>query len=212
MSPRVAWLVTQNSPAEIFSSYASIDPEQDLVIAVDQGLEQVERLGLIPDLIIGDMDSADEELLARHGNCEIMRYPARKDETDTELALDWCERKGIKQIVICNDMGGRFDHAFALIQNLLRLNDSGISCRIESRDQRLWLLQPETDLDGLEGCLLSLLSLCFDSRFEGSEGLEYPLDGLVLHHDLTRGISNRITKDRASIRLLSGSVLAVLTK
>ncbi len=212
MSRNKAWLFTNHSPAEIFSSYRSIDLSQDLIIAVDNGLEQVAKLGLAPDLIVGDLDSVAPELLARYQSCEKLLHPEQKNETDTELALSWCFQNGIASVVICNDLKGRFDHALGIIQNILLAHHQGMEAVIESENQQAFFLQKVTSLKGKEGMLLSLLAWGGKARFEDSEGLAYPLDGLTLYPHLSRGISNRITAPAATLRLVSGEVLALLTK
>ena len=58
-----------------------------LLIAADGGLELFVRLGLSPDLIVGDFDSVKPETLERFTAVETIRYPREKDATDGELAL-----------------------------------------------------------------------------------------------------------------------------
>lgn len=210
---RKAWLFTATSPAEIFGGYAAIDADQGLVIAVDAGLHRVRELGLNPILIIGDMDSVEPGLADLYPDCEQIRHPRQKNETDTELALNWClEAGGVGEIVICNGLEGRFDHSLALVHNLESIRDRGVTARIESEKQRLWFLEAETSLSGHTGCLLSLFAWGEESVFQRSHGLQYPLDGLKLHPGQVRGISNRIEGVEASIKLDRGKILAILTK
>ena len=207
-----AWLFTATSPAEIFGGYASINPNRDLVIAVDSGLERVQALGLKPDLIIGDMDSVEPELLQLYPNTRQLRHPADKNETDTELALLWCLNAKVREIVICNSLEGRFDHSLALVQNLEFLQTQGFPARIESAWQRIWFLSPETTIRACRGCQLSLLAWGGEAKFDDSSGLKYPLDGISLFPQKVRGMSNQVDKEEATIKLASGIILAILTK
>lgn len=209
-APRTAWLFTHPCPEEIFSSFRCIDPRQDLLIAVDGGLAGLR--GFPPDLIIGDFDSADPALLQAYPDVPKLAHPARKNETDTELAILWCLEREARQIVILNELGGRFDHALALVQNLDFLLGKGCRGSIESSLQRVFFLEAQNQIEGCEGCLLSLLAWSAEARFGGSSGLEYPLDGIALSPLRPRGMSNRVTSDLATISLVSGSVLAILTK
>jgi thiamine pyrophosphokinase len=85
------------------------------VIAADSGLTCAEAAGLVPDLIVGDMDSLDDlRLLEKYPEDKIRRFPRDKDETDTELALDLMHEHGVNEIVLVGGSGGRFDHFFAL--------------------------------------------------------------------------------------------------
>jgi thiamine pyrophosphokinase len=207
-----AWLFTSTSPAEIFSTYSSLDPQKDLIVAVDNGLERIHALGLTPDLIIGDLDSVSPELLAEYASEPQKKYPQAKNETDTELAILWCLEQNVAEIVICNGLAGRFDHALALLQNLAFIAKNCVRGRLESERQQLLFLEAKTVLKGCAGCMLSLLAWEGEAAFKDSEGLEYPLAGVELSPLRPRGMSNRITSGRAEIQLASGRVLAILSK
>ena len=62
----------------------------DLTIAVDGGLAAAKALGILPDVVVGDLDTADESLVEEFRQYPFIRWdvhPPEKDETDTELAL-----------------------------------------------------------------------------------------------------------------------------
>ena len=63
---------------------------EDVLVAVDGGLAHMIRLGLTPNLIIGDLDSANHNAVQQFQSqgIEVRKYPEDKDETDLELALD----------------------------------------------------------------------------------------------------------------------------
>jgi len=87
----------------------------DYIIAADSGLVGVEAAGLIPDLLLGDMDSlADPAMLDRYPAEKKRIWPVDKDFTDTELAFSVMKEKGIDDIVLIGGSGGRMDHFFAL--------------------------------------------------------------------------------------------------
>src|SRR3954464_7604601 len=60
-------------------------PDDTLVIAADAGILEAERLGLRVDLLVGDLDSAPEDAIARAPRVE--RHPVDKDASDLELAV-----------------------------------------------------------------------------------------------------------------------------
>lgn len=85
------------------------------VIAADSGLMSAETAGIVPDLIVGDMDSlADLCMLNKYPEEKIRRFPRDKDRTDTELALALMREQNVDEIVLVGGSGGRFDHFFAL--------------------------------------------------------------------------------------------------
>lgn len=207
---RRAYLFTNHSPAKLYSGYENIQL-QDAVIAVDNGLETINRQNRRATAIIGDLDSLDPMLLDRFPEVPLIRHPSEKNETDTELALLWCVQQGYTELIICNDLLGRFDHALALIQNLLLLKRQypEVKAGIESSGQRLFFLDSETQLEGQPGQFISLISYSESAVFAGSTGLKYPLANLTLHSHLSRGISNEFCAEQAIITKQSGEVLAV---
>ncbi|MBM4403916.1 MAG: thiamine diphosphokinase [Candidatus Cloacimonetes bacterium] len=210
MTP-TAWLFTNHCPAATVTGYESIKAD-DILIAVDGGLAKMLEMGLIPQVLIGDLDSLDPGALAMvPDQTEVIRYPVAKDETDSELALLWCLERNIHNIVICNDLQGRFDHCLALAQNLLLAQAQGASCRIESTDQMVMLLERETKWSYPVGTLVSLIAWSETAEFTASTGLDCALDNVVLYKHLSRGISNRINASEVTISLQSGKVLAILS-
>lgn len=208
LADRTAYIITHYAPDEIISGYSNIQGD---VYAVDEGLQKVHALGLKPCYIIGDFDSVSEELLQKYQATPIMRHQSMKDETDTELALQFCVESGkYRKIVICNDMQGRFDHALAIVQNLNWLHGLGLEACIENARQRIFFLDQHTLLKVPENTLLSLISWSDEAIFEESTGLAYPLDSLHIRRHQSRGISNVCISSEVEISLKDGIVLAIL--
>jgi thiamine pyrophosphokinase len=89
--------------------------EADIIVAADSGLDLVEKAGITPAFIIGDMDSInDPERLKKYPSEIILSYPHDKDFTDTELAINFLWEKGCNQVWIAGGGGGRSDHLLAI--------------------------------------------------------------------------------------------------
>ncbi|MFW5979554.1 MAG: thiamine diphosphokinase, partial [Halanaerobium sp.] len=67
--------------------------EIDFIIAVDGGANKLKSLGLMPDLIIGDLDSITNKNKKYYSqqNVKTIKYPVEKDQTDSEIAVDYCK-------------------------------------------------------------------------------------------------------------------------
>lgn len=218
-----AWLITPQAPPPDWKGYQNISPE-DHVIAVDGGYKRCLEMGFEVHYICGDMDSIDlanEEVCQSDKNAmllegfpqeRIWRFNRDKNETDTELALLKCIELGITELIICNDMNGRTDHALGLVQNLLLAFTKRLDARIETGTQRLWFLAPVWEAKGLKGGILSLIPYSEEIRFEASTGLKWDLSGLIIKASQSRGISNEIDSDAVYVKLASGLALAVLTE
>ena len=89
--------------------------EGDLQIAADAGLLLCERLGVRPDVVLGDFDSMD----ASEAPPDCIRVPVEKDDTDTMLALREGLRRGCDTFYLYGATGGaRLDHTLANLQSL----------------------------------------------------------------------------------------------
>lgn len=206
-----AWLITPFA-ADITLSHLSPIASSDLIIAIDNGLSNCLRHNLKPDILIGDLDSLDPLLQSKlPATCQILQHPTEKDETDTQLAVEYCLEHDIHRINICNDMTGRFDHAMGIIQNLMQTQQAGSNATIYTGSQQIMILDGSTILDFPQHSLISLIALSGIAVFLASQGLAYPLDNLTLYPWQSRGISNEFTASHATIRLVQGTVLAIIT-
>ena len=184
----------------------------DLLIAADGGSLHAVANGWWPHLLVGDLDSTPpgvRALLEAHG-AQVLQYPARKDETDTELAVRVAIERGAGEIFLLGAIGGRLDHTLANIL-LLGLSElASVRVTLLAGRQRLFAIRSQVTIKGQVGDLLSLLPLAGDAIGIWTEGLEYPLRGETLRFGLPRGISNVLTTPTATVRVESGVLLGVL--
>jgi len=183
-----------------------------LVISVDGGTRHACTLNIIPDAIIGDMDSISDAEKQAFNKAVFICYPAEKDETDLELALLYAERQGVDHIVMVGAMGGRMDMSIASI--LLITRSSSGSCRIEvwHGEQTGWVIRPPgEDISGHPGDMISLIPLTGAAAGITTTGLKYPLNDEELTLSPIRGISNLMEKPSVNIRLSDGLLLAIHT-
>jgi thiamine pyrophosphokinase len=185
-----------------------------LVIAADGGLRHCHALGLMPDLLIGDLDSvtpAEAATLQEDGS-QVLTYPARKDFTDLELAIQEAQRRGFHELFVLAALGARWDQTLANV--LLPATDSYATLRISLVDgpQEILLLRGPSSLEitGQAGDIVSLIPLGGHAQGLTTEGLEYPLQDETLYFGATRGISNVLTGAGGTVTLRSGIVLCVL--
>ncbi len=180
------------------------------VIAADSGLDQAVRLGVSPDLVIGDMDSVTPDALhvAEQAGIAIERHPADKDATDLELAIDAAEAAGFEHATIIGGTGGRMAHTMA--NALLLLKERKISLNwMTSRASLRGLRAGDTGHFPLVGGpLLSVLAVGGPAECD-STGLRWQLSDLSLVAGSTRGVSNEIVAEVAQVTVVSGQVLTV---
>jgi len=186
---------------------------KDLIIAADGGTHHCLSLGITPDVVIGDLDSltADDINGLQIASVEIIRYPAKKDQTDLELALKLAIDRGADEIVVIGAMGGRWDMSIANILLPAEQNLSGAIIRIIDGRHEIMLLRAgkEITFRGEKGDILSLIPLSRDALGITLSGLEYPLKNDVLRLGSSRGISNVLIRNSATVFLKQGLLLCV---
>lgn len=190
-------------------------PEHPFVIAADSGLHAAQALGLAVDLVIGDFDSASSEAVsaAERSGAILERYLADKDATDLELALDAAVTRGLSPTVILG--GASFDRLDHFMANALLLADP----RYRSLRPQWWVkgaqvtpVHDETEITGAIDDLLTLLPIGGTAHGVTTSGLRWELADEDLPAGSTRGVSNEMTGPRVTIRLTSGTLLAIHTR
>ena len=182
-----------------------------VTIAADGGLSHLQALDHPPQMLIGDLDSVTPAQLAwaeAHG-CETIRHPQVKDETDLELALLYAIDHYRDEVLVFAAFGGRVDQALSNILLLAHPDLFGRRVALMAPHQRTWIVTAEAGaitVDGREDDLISLIPLGGDVRVAETAGLQWPL-----HFGPARGVSNRMTAERASIRVAEGLLLCTHT-
>jgi thiamine pyrophosphokinase len=188
----------------------------DLVIGADGGAAALDRFGRRPDLVVGDMDSLDPELLDRlaAAGTGVERHPADKEASDTELALDAAVARGAETIVLVGATGGsRLDHELANLLLLVepRFVDRHLVAMHDGTRIRALLPGRPMRLDGKVGDFVSLLPVSEDVRGVTTSGLRWPLSNDRLALGRSRGLSNVIAEHPATVRSSAGALLVVET-
>jgi thiamine pyrophosphokinase len=183
----------------------------DYLICADGGTRHVLALAVQPDLIIGDMDSADKEQLQQLKNDRISLelFPRDKNETDLELALNRAIELQPKQIIIIAALGGRLDQTLANITLLTDLRLSTLDVRLDDGVEEILLCRYQAEVHGRSGDIVSLIPWQGAVSAIQTSNLKWTLNNETLYPDKTRGISNEMTGDTASISIGSGLLLVV---
>ena len=190
----------------------SMLPEGATVVAADSGLEQAARLGLTVAVVVGDFDSVDLAALAdaERAGVAVERHPAAKDHTDLELAVLTAERLGAKRVVVVGGWGGRIDHALANLLVLAAPRYAALHLEAVGTGGRVVAVHDRAELTGAPGDLVTLLAVGGSAHGVTTRGLQYPLRGETLEPGATRGVSNVLLEQRATVELTSGALLAIL--
>jgi thiamine pyrophosphokinase len=184
----------------------------DLVVAADGGAEALLAVGRPPDLVVGDMDSISKDSLALLTDLGVEQalLPTAKDETDLEAALKVVVGRGASSVTILGALGGpRLDHLVGTILLLGATWLDDVSVRVLDHWHELFLSRGEAEVRGRPGDTVSLLALTPRVERVRTEGLVYALRDESLEQGTTRGVSNELAGERATVTHGSGRLLVI---
>jgi thiamine pyrophosphokinase len=181
------------------------------VVAADGGVDHARALGLEVALAIGDFDSASPAgvAAAEAEGARVERHPAAKDATDLELALDAALELDPARVLVLAGVGERLDHLAAALLLFGSARYADVELDAQIGPALLHVIRESRTLAGEAGELVSLLPLHGPAEGVQTEGLLYPLAGETLDAGSSRGVSNELAAERATISLERGTLLAV---
>ncbi len=184
------------------------------VIAADGGARQAQYYGLPIDIVIGDLDSLDDQEIAdlTEQGVEIRRFPPEKDETDLELALLLAAQKQVNRIRLFSALGDRLDQTLSNIYLLALVPLRNLDVRLIAGKQQAWLIYPgHTVIQGAKDDTISLIPIAGEARGIRTENLYYPLRNEKLTFGPARGVSNVMQSETAHVHFDEGVLLVVHT-
>lgn len=186
----------------------------ELLIAADGGALALERWGLLPHVVVGDLDSlgADRAAALAARGANVQKFPVAKDQSDLELALRYALDSGADDIALLGIFGGaRIDHA--LVNTTLIADpahrDRGVRALLGGTQVRALHGGGELALRGPVESIVTIIPLGGDATGVRSRGLRYRLDGGTLPFGKSLGLSNVIESLPASVFIKSGVALVI---
>ncbi len=191
--------------------YKKIIKKNDLVICADGGLKFAKKLGLKPDLLIGDFDSLNkrETLEAEKSGVRVLKFSPDKDKTDTQLALEYALSNAAKEIIMLGSLGGRIDHLLANLHLLKIGADKNIDIKLIDEFNEIRLVKEAITFNTKKGETLSLIP--FTDKVTGiyTQGLKYALEKGTMVLGNPYGVSNVVLSSKVKIKIRSGLLLVI---
>ena len=183
----------------------------DFIICADGGTRHALTLGLLPRVIIGDLDSVPEgqaQQMIDQG-VEVFQFPRDKNETDLELALEYAIEQNHREIVIVAALGDRLDQTLGNIALLTDPRYSKFDIRLDDGVEQALFCSDQTEIHGTSNDIVSLIPWGGEVTGVRTRGLKWPLVDETLYPHKTRGISNEMTGEVAHVQIASGLLLIV---
>lgn len=187
----------------------------DYIVCADGGANHSYNMGMIPDYIIGDLDSIYSEIIEFYKlkDVKFEKFPSKKDETDTEICVYLASKLDAKEIDFIGALGGRLDHMIANINLLYYVRNKGIYTKIISEHEDIYIaINEEITINGDIGDTISVIPLNGDAKGVTLENLEYPLNNYDMKFYLPLGISNVMLYEKCSVKVEQGSLIIIKNK
>ena len=182
-----------------------VPQEDDLILAADAGLLTARKLGVVPQILLGDFDSLGEPDVP--DGTELIRVPVEKNDTDTQLAVRVAIERGAKELVIVGGLGGRVDHTLSALAILEDLSSKQVRAILTNGKNRVRFIRNS-------GALIAKSKFRFFSLIAADpvvkgvsvDGCKYPLKNAKLSRLNQYAVSNEITGNCALIEIRRGGV------
>lgn len=178
---------------------------EGLIICADHGLDTALAAGVVPDMVVGDFDSAECE---PPEGVRVVRVQPEKDDTDTVLACEIAIAEGCDELRLYCALGGRPDHSFANIQTLEMLRLRGVNAAILTNTDKIYLVhEREALIPKFKGyvSVFSYGETCIVSEY----GMKYGLVRYRLDNACPLGISNEVSDEVGRIIVHGGTALVM---
>lgn len=178
----------------------------DFIIAADGGFLYCEKMGIKPDLAVGDWDS----LSIRPTDCQILDLPVEKDDTDTLAAIKTGLEKGCGEFHILFGTGGRIDHTLANMQCLVYLAGLGKRGFLYGEKQVITAIKNSTVSfsEKAEGDI-SVFAADGTALGVSETGLKYGLDDAAVTCGFPIGVSNSFVGEKSRISVADGTLYII---
>ena len=181
----------------------------DYIICADGGYIIAQSEKINPDILIGDFDSMPENMQI---NCETVKLPKEKDDTDTLVCLKYGIEKGFNDFVIIGSIGGRLDHTLANIQTLAYACDNSKNAYMCDESCYIKLIKNDSlKINNTKDKYISLFSYSQECKGVNIHGVKYVLNDATLTNNFPLGVSNESVEDEVNISVKIGSLLIIVT-
>jgi len=184
----------------------------NLVVAADGGARFALEAGIVPDLVVGDMDSLGEDFareVERRG-ASLERHPVRKDKMDGHLAVLAARERGATAADLLCAVGGRLGALFAAPHILLAAERNDLRSTVVADRGRMFVIEAGSRaVQGAPQDSVSIFPLSGPAASVTLEGMEYPLENATLEPGDTLGFHNELIGGEARVSVGEGALLVV---
>ena len=181
--------------------------DSDTIICADSGYNHAVKMNLQVSAVVGDFDSIG----IIPDDIPTMRSPAKKDFTDTELAIEYARAEGFRDFLLLAALGSRTDHSLANILLMKEIADRGENAMIVDEHNKIMMTNSALSFSEPKASIVSLIPLS-DCYGVSTENLEYSLHNAALLMGKGLGVSNIMAADHACVSVQKGLLLVIVAR
>ena len=185
-----------------------LDFSDSFIICADGGIKHLQKLGLTPDVIIGDFDSSKEPDNFKN---KIV-YPAEKDDTDLGLAIMYAAKHELKECIAIGCLGGRIDHTYANFSLIKFALDKGVKLELIDEKSIVFAVSESCEVLKSDYKYISIFPFGESASGISLDGFKYPLVNAQLKYEFPLGVSNQLACEVGKISVTSGVLLVMMVK
>ena len=179
----------------------------ETLICADGGANSALKLGIIPDYIIGDLDSVSNEALDSFKSHSKVIKIKRQNDTDVEKCLKFAIKSGCKKVVLMGATGNRLDHTFCNLGIILKFFHK-IKIILIAEDSVLIPYSGDVELKTVPGETISVYGIDSKTKITSS-GLKYPLKNISLPFGKKESTSNVAEKEIVQLKIKGGIIFVI---
>jgi thiamine pyrophosphokinase len=177
------------------------------LICADGGANSVYKLGMVPDIIIGDLDSIEPDVKKYYSTkTKIVKY-SRQNDTDVEKCIKYAVKNKYEKCILLGATGDRLDHTICNLGILLKFQKQ-INISMMHENSYLQILKGSNVINTIKGETISIYGFDKKTRIRSS-GLKYSLKNISLPFGERESTSNMAVKNKVEIKITGGNVFLV---
>ena len=177
------------------------------LVCADGGANSAFKLGLIPDLIIGDLDSIYADVKSFYESRSKIIVYTRQSDTDVEKCLKYLIKNKFTEVILLGATGDRLDHSFCNMGIVLKFYNE-IKINILHQKSFLQCFTGNVLLKTVNNEIISLYG--FDKKTKiKSIGLKYPLEKISLQFGEKESTSNVAVSNKVELKITGGKIFVI---
>jgi len=172
------------------------------LICADGGANSALKMKLVPDLIIGDLDSISTKALKEYKYSSKIIRIKRQNDTDVEKCLKYAIKNRFSEALLVGVTGNRLDHTFCNLGIVLKFFTS-IKFSLIAENSFLKPYTGKLKLKTHPGETFSVYGLDIKTKIT-SKGLKYKLNNIALPFGVKESTSNIATGKEVDLNITGG--------